>query len=85
MKRLNRMALAFLLSKDNQDIYQINEYALSFLRNILLYLGTIIVMGLTSWPVFVVGGTLLLFNLLVMKYYRKAEMELFEITIPFRS
>lgn len=84
-RRINRLAIAYLISKDNEDFYNINEYFFSFLRNILLFLGTIIIMGLTSWPVFIVGGVLFICNLFMMYLYRKSSMEILDLGDPFRT
>lgn len=72
MKRINKIAFAYIISKDNEDVFKLNYLLESAYRNALLFIGTIIMMGIISWITFLVGGGLLILNVIVMRYYRKA-------------
>lgn len=72
LSKINKMAYAYVFSKDIEDIFKLNFLVECILRNFVLYFGTIVFMGIVSWIIFIIGVVLFVVNIIVMYYYRKA-------------
>lgn len=74
--------MTIILSRDNEEMYTLYNYYQSALNNLLFYLGTLILNGISSGLFFILGFSVLIINGLAVLLYIRAERELFWIGIP---